>query len=134
MPNVSYNRGVVRPVECLSSGFEMIKGQYWLILGITVVGVLIAGLVPLGILIGPMMCGIYLVLLERIQGRTVKFGFLFKGFDYFVDSLIATLLLFGATIILLVPVFGSAILVVLLVFHPHRGGGINESPAGAIAW
>src|SRR5437899_9788235 len=47
-----YNRGVVRPVECLTSGFEMIKGQYWLILGITVVGILIGAMVPLGVLMG----------------------------------------------------------------------------------
>ena len=133
MPNASYNSRVVRPVECLTSGFEMIKGQYWLILGITAVGVLIAGLVPLGILMGPMMCGIYLVLLERIQGRTVKFELLFKGFNYFVESLIATVILFAVTIIFLVPLFGSAVLVCLAVF-PKHGGRINESPAGVIAW
>src|SRR5258706_16052133 len=64
MPNndPAFNRGVVRPIECLTSGFEMIKGQYWLVLGITVVGMLVGALVPMGVLMGPMMCGIYLVL------------------------------------------------------------------------
>jgi uncharacterized membrane protein len=86
-----YRKGVISPVQCLQEGWLLIKDQYWLFLGITAVGMLIAGAVPLGIILGPMMCGIYLCLLRRRRGETVTFEMLFKGFDYFVQSLIATL-------------------------------------------
>jgi hypothetical protein len=78
-------------VQCLQEGWLLIKDQYWLFLGITAVGILIASAVPMGIILGPMMCGIYLCLLRRRRGETVTFEMLFKGFDYFVQSLIATL-------------------------------------------
>src|SRR4051812_15369261 len=90
----TFNRNVVQPMECLKAGWALVKEQYWLFVGIMAVGILIAGVVPMGILMGPMMCGIYLVLLQHMRGRPIEFGMLFKGFDYFVESLIATLLQF----------------------------------------
>jgi hypothetical protein len=101
----AFRRGVVRPFQCLSEGFQLIKDQYWLFLGITFVGVLIASLVPLGILAGPMMCGIYYCLFRHFRGRSVKFEMLFKGFDDFVQSLIATLLMIIPALVILVPAY-----------------------------
>jgi uncharacterized membrane protein len=120
---------VVKPVECLKEGYALIKDQYWLFLGITVVGLLIGGAVPV-ILIGPMMCGIYLCLLQRIRGGKVEFGDLFKGFDYFGPSLIASLIQFVPMIIVLIPVY----IVMFLMFMAlgatqQRSGG---DPAAAL--
>jgi uncharacterized membrane protein len=39
-----------------------------------------------------MMCGLYLALLKRHAGEPVEFGTLFKGFDFFVDGMIAGIL------------------------------------------
>jgi hypothetical protein len=64
---------------------------------------LIGAVVPLGILMGPMMCGIYLALLQTRRGRPIEFGTLFKGFDFFGDSLIATLLHLVPVIVILIP-------------------------------
>ena len=89
-----FSRKAVEPVACIKAGWSLIRNQYWLFVGLSVVGVLIGSVVPFGILMGPMMCGIYLVLLEHMRGRPIEFGMLFKGFDYFVESLIATLLQF----------------------------------------
>lgn len=86
-----FNRGAIRPVECLKTGWGLIKGEYWLFLGITAVGILIGSIVPMGIMMGPMMCGIYFCLLSRLRGERVEFGGLFKGFDFFGDSIIAAL-------------------------------------------
>jgi hypothetical protein len=83
----------------------MIKDQYWLFFGITVVGILIASAVPMGIILGPMMCGIYLCLLRRRRGETVTFDMLFKGFDYFVQSLIATLCQILPVLALMIPFY-----------------------------
>ncbi|HUS09425.1 MAG TPA: hypothetical protein VMZ30_03080, partial [Pyrinomonadaceae bacterium] len=57
---IGFNRNAVQPIECIKSGWDLIKSQYWLFVGMTVVGVIIGSVVPLGILMGPMMCGIYL--------------------------------------------------------------------------
>lgn len=92
-------------MECISEGWRLIKDQYWLFLGITVVGVLIAGLVPFGILAGPMMCGIYYCLFRQFRGRPVKFEMLFKGFDDFAQSLIATLIMVGVMLAIFLPVY-----------------------------
>ncbi|MBA3765939.1 MAG: hypothetical protein H0W99_02920 [Acidobacteria bacterium] len=102
---VTYNRGAVNPLECLRGGWNLIKGQYWLFLGITAVGILIGSFGPMAILLGPMMCGIYLCLFARIRGERVSFELLFKGFDYFKQSLIATLIQVVPVMVLLLPVY-----------------------------
>jgi hypothetical protein len=102
---VEYNRGAIRPVECLKSGWTLIKGEYWLFLGISLVGVIIGSVVPMGILMGPMMCGIYFCLLRRMRGEAVDFGGLFKGFDSFGDGLIAGLAQFIPAMVLIMPLY-----------------------------
>lgn len=91
MENIQFNKGVVKPMECFREGWELIKDQYWLFFGITAVGFIIASVVPFCILLGAMMCGIYYPLIEKSEGRQVEFGQLFKGFEKFKPSLIATL-------------------------------------------
>src|ERR1044072_3132692 len=91
-PEIPFKRKAVETVECLKNGWELIKDQYWLFVDMTLVGVLIGQFVPLGILLGPMMCGLYLTYFKRRRGEPIEFGLLFKGFDFFGPSLIATLL------------------------------------------
>jgi uncharacterized membrane protein len=93
MANIEFKVGVIRPVECVKEGWELIKDQYWLIFAITLVGMLIASVVPLGILFGPMLCGIFYCLLQKMNRQPTVFEGLFKGFDYFLPSFIATLFL-----------------------------------------
>ncbi len=102
---IEFKRNAVQPVECVKAGFDLIKSQYWLFVGMTVVGVLIGSVVPLGILMGPMMCGIYLALFQTRRGQPIEFGLLFKGFDYFGDAVIATLLHMIPIIIVIVPTY-----------------------------
>jgi uncharacterized membrane protein len=91
-PSVEYRRGAVEPVECLKASWELIKDQYWLFFGLVLVGMIIGGAVPLGILMGPMMCGIFLTYFRKRKGLPIEFGTMFKGFDYFGQSLVAALL------------------------------------------
>jgi hypothetical protein len=100
---VEFKRNAVEPVECIKAGWNLIRSQYWLFVGMTVVGVIIGSVVPLGILMGPMMCGIYLALLQTRRGQPIEFGMLFKGFDYFGDSVIATLLHLVPILVIFVP-------------------------------
>jgi uncharacterized membrane protein len=104
---IEFKRNAVQPVECVKAGWELIKSQYWLFVGMTVVGIIIGSVVPLGILMGPMMCGIYLAIFQTRRGQPIEFGLLFKGFDYFGDAVIATLLHMIPVIIVIVPVYIS---------------------------
>jgi len=102
----------------LEAGWNLIKSQYWLFLGITAVGILVGSVGPMAILLGPMMCGIYLCLLARMRGQAVSFELLFKGFDYFGQSLIATLIQVVPVMIVLVPFY--------LVFFFMFMGNVNR--------
>jgi len=104
-PNpTDFNRGVISPMECIKEGWVLIKDQYWLFFGITLVGFLIGGLVPV-ILLGPMMVGVFLCLQQRQRNQPVDFGLLFKGFDLFVPSLIVAVLKMIPIFIILVPYY-----------------------------
>lgn len=92
---IMYKKAQHGVFEYFGQGRELIKGRYWLFFGITVVGILLGSLAPLGILMGPMMCGIFICFLKQVRNEEVKFEYLFKGFDYFLESFLATLIYLG---------------------------------------
>src|SRR5438309_6580033 len=99
-----FRRGVIAPVECIKEGWALIKDQYWLFFGISLVGLLIGGLVPI-VLLGPMMVGIFLCLQRRQRNQPVEFSLLFKGFDQFVPGLVVAVLKVLPIFILMVPYY-----------------------------
>ncbi len=115
-----FRRKAVEPVVCIKAGWNLIKNQYWLFVGITVVGILVGSVVPFGILLGPMMCGIYLTLFKTKRAQPIEFGDLFKGFDYFGDSLIATLLHLVPILVIFVPSY--IVFYIGLIFMMPRNG------------
>ncbi len=97
MKHHQFKTGVINGVEVYKEAWELMKDQFWLMLGITIVGILIGGAVPI-VIIGPMICGIYLCMFDKMDGREVKFERLFKGFEFFGQSLIVA-------IVIMVPMF-----------------------------
>ena len=91
------NTGVIRPVECMKEGWELIKNDYWIFFAITLVGLLLGG-VSMYILVGAMVCGIFYCYLQKIDGKPVVFDNLWKGFQWLVPGLVAT-------IVMVVPMF-----------------------------
>jgi len=124
-----FRAGVIKPVECIKEGWALIKDQYWLFFGITLVGMLIGGAVPI-VLLGPMMSGIFLCLFQRQRHEPVEFGTLFKGFDYFVPSLIVALIKVIPVIILMIPYY---IFMMAVMFKTMPRGG-NPSPEDTSAF
>jgi len=104
-PEISFRRHVLEPTKCLNEAWAMVKQQYWLFVGMCAVGLLISGAVPLGILTGPMMCGLYMSFFAMRRRQPIEFGMLFKGFDYFGQSLVATLLHLVPMIAIIVPAY-----------------------------
>jgi uncharacterized membrane protein len=99
MNQIEFRTGVIRPLECFKEGWDLIKPNYWLIFAITLVGMLIAGAIPFAVAMGAMYCGIYYCVFQLMQGRKPEFGDLFKGFNYFIPALIATLILIVPVVI-----------------------------------
>ncbi len=125
-PATPFRRGVVQPVYCLKTGWSLLKDQYWLFVGMALVAILLGGLVPFGIVLGPMMCGIYLALFRRRRGEMVEFGILFKGFDYFGESVVATLIHYVPMVMIIIP-FYIVLYGGLFLIMPRQGGEPDPS-------
>lgn len=123
-----FNRGVIRPVECLKEAWELIKGQYWLFFGICSVGMLIASAFAI-VLMGPMMCGMFYCLLQHMRNEKVSFEGLFKGFDYFGQSVIATLIQAIPAVIIIVPVYLIMTVAMVAMMQSSRGRGPDNVAA-----
>ncbi|HEU4507737.1 MAG TPA: hypothetical protein VFR78_05840 [Pyrinomonadaceae bacterium] len=129
-PEIPFRRNVVQPVECIKAGWAVIKDQYWLFVGVCAVAILIGSAVPLGILLGPMMCGIHLMLLKKRRGEFIEFGMLFKGFDFFGPSVVATLAYMVPIIVVVIPgyfIFYLGIILSMATQDPN-----DPSPVAAL--
>ena len=101
----------VRPVARLYEAKELLRNQYLLFVLIGFVALLISSTVPI-VLVGPMMCGLFYCFIQKEQGQ-VSFEMLFKGFDFFVEGLVATLIMTAVVIVVEIP-FGILWLVMML--------------------
>ena len=123
----------IDPIGCYTQALELVKGDYWLLLGVSVVGILVGGAVPI-VLIGPMMCGVYLCFLEKYRGREFDFALLFKGFDYFAPGVIAALIMTGVAMLAMIPVFAVMFAgIVASVVAAEAEGAQSAVPAIASA-
>lgn len=95
----------IEPFRCLGDAKDLIAGRYWLFVGIAAVAYILAAMGPFGLLVGPMMCGLALCYFAQLRGETVKFDTLFKGFDFFIESLIVTLIIAAVSVAIILPVY-----------------------------
>jgi hypothetical protein len=84
---------------CIGRGWNLVKKDFWLLVGTSVVGGLIAsgcGVPFLGLIIGgPMMGGVYALYLKRIRSQPTVFGDAFMGFSTAFVPLMLTMLVKG---------------------------------------
>lgn len=92
MNGPEFQRGVVRPIECVKEGFELIKSDYWLLFAIWLIGGLISS-VSLLIASGAMTCGTFYCFLRKIDGETVTLDDLWKGMRWFLPGLIVMVII-----------------------------------------
>lgn len=128
-PEIPFRRNAVEPVECIKGGWELIKNHYWLFFGMTLIGILIGSAVPAGILLGPMMCGLYLSFFKVRRGEPIEFGTLFKGFDYFGPSVIATLLHVVPVMVIIIPAY---FIFYISIFVSMAAQGDEPNPAALL--
>ena len=109
---------------CLSKGWKIYKENFGLILLAT----LITGLISFftcNICAGPMLCGLFGILLALIRGQEQKptVGDLFKGFSKFLPAFLVILVLFLCfsvidLFITLVPILGLLVDLLLIFLYP----------------
>ena len=129
---IPFNRVSIAPFAYIGEAWERVKGQYWMFLGVSVVGMLIAGLVPMAVMLGPMMCGIYLCYRQQGRGEPVVFENLFKGFDHFLESFIAALLMLAASLVFVLPLVLGLVFSGLLLGFLGAAGGSHGSEGAAL--
>jgi hypothetical protein len=105
--------GVIRPVECVKEGWELIKDQYWLLFGITIVGAMLGG-ASMYILLGAMLCGIFYCYIRVIDGKPLKFDDLFKGFGYFSPSILLVVIIILPTILVMAIIYVPIVITALM--------------------
>jgi hypothetical protein len=98
MNPLEFNKGVIRLIECYKEAWELIKSDYWILFAISLVGILI-GAFSMYIVLGAMMCGIFIAFFAKIDTGKVNFDDLWKGFGFFGQSLILILLIIVPTLI-----------------------------------
>lgn len=126
--NLTIRKVKVRPIQLLSRGRSLVGDQYWLFLGITVVGMLIGSAVPFGLLLGAMLVGIFICYGQREKGQRVEFATLFKGFDDFASSFIAVLVLMAASLVVMIPFLIALFAILLLPILRAQAAGGNAPP------
>lgn len=129
-PEIPFKRNVVEPMECIKAGWQLVKPHYWLFVGMSLIAMLIGSAVPMGILLGPMMCGVYLTLIRIRRREPIEFATLFKGFDYFGPALIATLLHMLPVMAIIIPTY---ILFYASLVVTMAAQGDNPEPWGVLA-
>src|SRR5664279_4202167 len=95
-----------RPGAWVGAGWDLVKADMgnYVLLGLVFIA--LNAMVPL-ILQGPLIAGFHIYTLKRILGRQTDFSDLFKGFNFFVPALVASLVIalftFGASLLCLIP-------------------------------
>jgi uncharacterized membrane protein len=94
MTNIQFYPGSINAGDCISNAWNMIKQDYGLYLGIAIIAILLAGCIPCVslFLMGPILGGVYYVVLRSMRGEPVEFGMMFRGFDKFVPLMVVGLI------------------------------------------
>ncbi len=130
-PAIDIPRIEIHPIQALREAAALLGKQYWLFVLICFLGMLIGGVVPFGILMGPMMAGIFLCFIRREEGEPVTIDLLFRGFDFFVESLIATLLTMAATLVGALPLMIAGMVMFAGIAATSVGAATSGSDAAA---
>ncbi len=94
MTNNDFYPGAINAGDCVSNAWNLVKQNYGMYLGIALIGMILSGCIPCVslFLVGPILGGIYYVLLREMRGEPVEFGMMFKGFEKFVPLMVIGLI------------------------------------------
>jgi uncharacterized membrane protein len=105
----------VQTGKWISTAWNLVTGQIWMFMLITLLMLILSSVVPV-VLQGPMLIGMHIVCWRVLLGGRADVGDLFKGFNWFVPSLVACLLIAVFTFLGLIACLVGA-LVVMAMFQ-----------------
>jgi uncharacterized membrane protein len=95
-----------RPGYWVGQGWQMVKADIGTFILLMIVFVVLNGMVPM-ILQGPLIAGFQIFCMKKLLNRRTDFADLFKGFNFFVPALVASLLIalftFCGTLFCIIP-------------------------------
>jgi hypothetical protein len=104
MQEPEFQTGVIKPIECVREAWGLIKKDYWLLIGISIVGAMV-GALTVYVLIGAMICGIFTCYFKCIDGEKVVFDDLWAGMKFFRPSLGVTIAIIGPLVAWILTMF-----------------------------
>ena len=113
----------IRPIELLRRAKALAGEQYWTIVGLSFVALLVASFIPMALGVGPMMIGMFRCFEKREKGGLADFNDVFSGFDQFLEGLLVMLMMFVVNIVLLIPILGVGFFVILMPVLEQAQGG-----------
>lgn len=116
MQTPEFTTGQIKAIEIYKEAWALMKPEFWPIFGIVIIGMLVGSVIPI-IVMGPMMIGVFMCLLDKTDGKPASFEKLFKGFDQWASGLVIAL-------IIMVPVFVFIVIVyipmIMMSIYGHR--------------
>jgi len=76
----------------IGAGWALVKTDFWNYILVAVVSTIVSSLLPI-VLQGPMIAGFHIFTMKKLTNRRAEFADLFTGFNFFVPTLVATLLI-----------------------------------------
>jgi uncharacterized membrane protein len=76
----------------IGAGWDLVKQDFGTYFLIALVFTILNAMVPV-ILTGPLMAGFHIFCMKKMLGRRAEFADLFKGFNFFIPTLVASLLI-----------------------------------------
>ncbi len=114
--------------EMFGEARTLIAPYFWPMVGICSVGILVGSVAPMGVLMGPMMCGIFMCCFAMMRNEKPTFALLFQGFDVFIESLVAMLVQVGVSIGVMILLFGVLVVGALALGAVAEGGQPGGNP------
>ncbi len=90
MNNSDFYPSAINAGDCVSNAWNLVKQNYGMYLGIALIAMILSGCIPCVslFLVGPILGGVYYVVLREMNGEPVEFGMMFKGFEKFVPLMV----------------------------------------------
>ena len=90
----------------IGAGWEMVKQDFGTFFLLALVVAILNSVVPF-LLVGPLFVGFHIFCMKKMLNRRAEFADLFKGFNFFVPALVASLLIgifsFAGTLLCIIP-------------------------------
>ena len=128
---IEFRTDPVSALEMFGEARALISGNFWTMVGICFVGILVGSVAPMGVLMGPMMCGIFMCFFAMMRNEQPTFSLLFQGFDVFIESLVALLVQVGVSIGVMILLFGVLVVGGLALGAVAAGGQPGGNPEAA---